>query len=936
MIELPPPARQAITTQVRDGDVAELVAQSAGAVAMLFDKVLAHQAAPGAFPLPSDPRSLERRMLARMGSLAPESKALLAIAAQTRLRPGTTAAAVTARKQHYGFAGAIDPGRPQPLVSAARAIDLPPELQAPAQRAVRRLAPTPPLSPKRATDPNEPGEPDLPDPDPGPGGGRPPVRPPTMVPSDLQLKTTTVHLVDDTGEVGRDELAIAAVVMDPINRTTVLVPPIGLGDFKKGDNRGVDRTICRIPLLRGANAEQFFLVNLFLAEIDRGGFRAYVEDNAHLLSSELLDLGLTAGLTVLGGLLGFAGGAAVGGAIGGAITAAATAGIGSAAALALGLAGALVATAGIALAGAVAGLLVAMAIKSIARLAKDELFDPTNIGQFVLPGGGLGLAKTDTKRFNRPGARADVGLRWDVFVTAGTPTPPTPPAPPIPDPDQATADGFLRDRVENVVILTLENRSFDHMLGYLPTRGRPDVNGLLGTETNPLHDPPTLPLGPQVGTLNVHELAGTVFADDPPHSVGAVARQTGLEDAAQPRPPDEELMQGFVDMFASSKPDVLPSDVMGYYRPEHVPVFDFIARHFAICDRWFCSFPGNTWVNRTIAMTGRPGRRPDGELVTNNDMPRFAGVHVHTFFKELDKAGASWASYSQDIPSVRIVDSSYPDDPQHFKSMDDFLHDCAAGTLPKVSFLDPNWVDIGALDDAQFPTSDHDLNEIRFPFTANDDHPPTDIAHAQAMVATLLFAVMAGPQWGKMLFLVYYDEHGGFYDHVPPEPVPLPVNPGAPDFPADQFPPDELEGPFSLLGVRVPALVVSPWVQQGQVSTLLFDHCSLVKTILQRFCQTGGRIPNLGPRVAAARHLGFVLKGNGPRFMSATTTAATGVGPGRGKLPAGLRNDLLSRLGKRMVSAAGKPRLAHEPYELEQQIAQARQAVGRRRAPVRP
>jgi phospholipase C len=170
----------------------------------------------------------------------------------------------------------------------------------------------------------------------------------------------------------------------------------------------------------------------------------------------------------------------------------------------------------------------------------------------------------------------------------------------------------------------------------------------------------------------------------------------------------------------------------------------------------------------------------------------------------------------------------------------------------------------------------------------------------------------------------HHDEHGGFFDHVTPEPAlpdpNVPPNPNAPQFPAD-----EVEGDIKNRDVRVPALVVSPWVEPGQVSSELFDHTSIIKTILQRFCGPE-QIDRLGPRVQAANHLGFMLKGSAPRLMARSLIGAP---TGRGALPTALRNDLLSKLGKRMRVAAGRPRPDHPPYELEQQIVEARQFLRR-------
>jgi phospholipase C len=138
-----------------------------------------------------------------------------------------------------------------------------------------------------------------------------------------------------------------------------------------------------------------------------------------------------------------------------------------------------------------------------------------------------------------------------------------------------------------------------------------------------------------------------------------------------------------------------------------------------------------------------------------------------------------------------------------------FLEDAAAGTLQAVSWIDPAFTN---------------FNPLGFP--VNDDHPPADVKDGQDLVLAAYNALAASPQWDRSLLVIVYDENGGFYDHVPP--------PQAAD--------DEPEM-FGRYGVRVPAIVVSPWVEARAVSSTLFDHTSIIKTILQRFCPSALNAP---------------------------------------------------------------------------------------------
>jgi phospholipase C len=154
-----------------------------------------------------------------------------------------------------------------------------------------------------------------------------------------------------------------------------------------------------------------------------------------------------------------------------------------------------------------------------------------------------------------------------------------------------------------------------------------------------------------------------------------------------------------------------------------------------------------------------------------------------------------------------------------------FVDRAAEGQLPAVSWIDPNFIDL-----------------TFGPAGSNDDHPPSDLHAGQKLALALFDAVVQGPLWEKTMVIVTYDEHGGFYDHVPP--------------PACEDDSPQLRS----LGPRVPAFVLSPWVGAGSVSSTIYDHTSIIKTILARFCRkANGTVPDMGARVRAAQHLGGVL-----------------------------------------------------------------------------
>jgi phospholipase C len=424
------------------------------------------------------------------------------------------------------------------------------------------------------------------------------------------------------------------------------------------------------------------------------------------------------------------------------------------------------------------------------------------------------------------------------------------PIPPTPSARIAAPDDEVARRLEQVghiVVVMLENRSFDHMLGYLSLpeqqggRGR-SVDGLkLGRDTNPYagRDWP------------IHKLDRTEYGgedEDPDHSAHSVDQQLSNGN------------KGFVENFArisqarahrEGKAPPSPDLVMGYYDADDLPVYDHLAEHFCVVDRWFSSVPGATWPNRLYAATGRAAGSRDDVQTPLYSLP--------SFVRYLDEHEVGWRWYSFDPATLRAIDPAYRfTRHDRFAFVDarkigvkeravgelteegpSFLDDVAAGNLPPVSWIDPRFKDLKVLG----PNS-------------NDDHPPSDVLAGQDLVLTIYHALSSNPDiWKDTLLVITYDEHGGFYDHVAP--------PAAVD--------DEHD--FQRLGLRVPALVVSPLVAARKSATELelgedfhLDHTSIIKTILMRFCRDAQRrIPAVTARVAAADHLGHLLTGEGPR-----------------------------------------------------------------------
>ena len=380
-------------------------------------------------------------------------------------------------------------------------------------------------------------------------------------------------------------------------------------------------------------------------------------------------------------------------------------------------------------------------------------------------------------------------------------------------------------KIDHIVVLMMENRSFDQMLGYLDD-GRNEVDGIRAARPN-RHDGRTFTPQRLVRTRMPKSM-------DPPHDEAAIADQI-----------NGGAMDGFVRSFMEATDGANPEMVLGYYTYEELPVYDYLAYNFCVCDRWFSSVPSATWPNRLYSLTGTavPGREglfDDGFFF---DLPTFVGQLPD------QTAETGWRWYSTDPATLRLVDGRYRLDEdadfhhENFRRVERYsldpgsryedgemvlsvgsglLTDCAANSLPKVSWIDPNFVDLSILD----PTSD-------------DDHPPSDVLAGQELVLRIFRALSESRMWPRTLFVITYDEHGGFADHVPPARSPEP------------------DPQFETYGVRVPALIVSPLIEPHTVSKVTYDHTSLIRTILERFAPDA--VTAMPPRIGAAEHLGRLL-----------------------------------------------------------------------------
>jgi phospholipase C len=245
-------------------------------------------------------------------------------------------------------------------------------------------------------------------------------------------------------------------------------------------------------------------------------------------------------------------------------------------------------------------------------------------------------------------------------------------------------------------------------------------------------------------------------------------------------------------------------EIMGCFDPAALPVTSALARNFVVCDHWFASVPGPTWPNRFFVHAATAG----GHLVTPETPGQFAAqfwgspYRMRTIFENLMDAGHTWKVYFDDYAQAFALRNLHPH-VERFQKFEQFAADVAAGALPTYSFIEPR-----------------SFSAPGYP--ANDQHPPHHLLEGEKLIARIYDTLRADEAtWRRCLFVILYDEHGGFYDHVPP---PAAVRPDATAARPSGF-------AFDRLGVRVPALLVSPWVPEGHADHTVYDHTSVPATL---------------------------------------------------------------------------------------------------------
>src|SRR5436190_7808464 len=343
---------------------------------------------------------------------------------------------------------------------------------------------------------------------------------------------------------------------------------------------------------------------------------------------------------------------------------------------------------------------------------------------------------------------------------------------------------------DHLVVLMMENHSFDCYFGMLPRLGQPHADGFrfdnLGQPAN---------RNPLDGGYVLPYRATSVCQGSVTQNWNSTHRQI-----------DGGRMDGFAATSTQS---------MVYWTDQDLPFYYSLAKTFTLANRWFCSAPCQTYPNRRFLMAGTAYGNISTDTSSLFDPPPPNG----TIFDRLSAFGLSWHNYFTDLPSSGIISSVPKKYPANLAPIEQFFGDCAAGTLPAVSLVDPEF---GVAGEVGGPLADAGVpGASRVSAQGGSEENPQDIQIGQATAARVIDAVLSSPAWPRTLLIWTYDEHGGYYDHVPP---PAAIKPD--DIPP-KLGPNDFPGGYDMYGPRVPTVVVSPYSRPRGVTNVVHDHTSV-------------------------------------------------------------------------------------------------------------
>ena len=352
-------------------------------------------------------------------------------------------------------------------------------------------------------------------------------------------------------------------------------------------------------------------------------------------------------------------------------------------------------------------------------------------------------------------------------------------------------------QIKHFFALMLENRSFDHMLGFMqsPAYG---IEGLTGTESN------LDSAGNKIVVSQDAQYSGDLTSDPNHHFPDVVQQLYGTNTPAPGQAPD---MSGFVVNYETATNNRATSaNIMKCFAPANLPVLTTLASQYAVCDHWFSSIPGPTLPNRLYAHCGTS----QGRL----DMAPEYIQGFHTVYEELARNGVRSSIFYEDWSGTLSFTELMKNQALFYDDFTNFAALCAGpeANVPAYCFLEPRYS----------PENDGGGGV----YAANDQHPDNDVGAGESLILNVYNAIRSNDAlWQSSMLVIVYDEHGGIYDHVPPVPMVSPDGMTSADPAFD----------FTLSGIRVPAVVVSPYIAPGTISKTVFDHTSLIATAMALF-----------------------------------------------------------------------------------------------------
>jgi phospholipase C len=385
--------------------------------------------------------------------------------------------------------------------------------------------------------------------------------------------------------------------------------------------------------------------------------------------------------------------------------------------------------------------------------------------------------------------------------------------PPGTRPDPSKPEGTdLLPQIDHIVIYMQENHSYDSYFGTLPKGDGYTMVGGVPTNSNPTSGGVPFPVFRATETC-----------------------QLGVGVGQSWNSTHEQWNGGAMDGFHRNSGD----NAMKYWDGGHLPFYRDLADTFVLCDRWFGSAPCQTYPNRRFLQAatsvGMVATDPQAVIATPN-------APNGTIWERLNDQGISWLDYAFDLPDILLFPEVHSKNVDKIRTFQNFLWDAQAGTLPQVSIVSPG-------------------------FETYTEENPHDVQLGEAYTARLVNAILQSPAWERTILVFTYDEHGGYYDHVP---MPAAVAPDS--IPPDIDSPPDAPGAFDLYGPRVPGLVISPFAKPGHVSSTVYDHTSILRLI-----ETKWNLGALTYRDANANDLLDTLDLSSTALLDPPTLAAPGL-----------------------------------------------------------